>query len=499
MLRFLFLVLAVVAAGLAYVMGNMTALYAAALGLAVIALALFVSQARERARARKMPYSSPRTKAATPLAPSDPTLESLGIGEVRPREPKRTTAPVPKPTAPPPAAAPPSQEAELPASAETNANPEEDQWGELDDAEAFAEVSEFAPPPPPPPPDLGLPSFASDSLMPSGTPRSIASKRSATSEIESRTIPGTVAEPLMQSVLSALGAHTAVLLRRIGAEQFAVDAIHSISGEARGRGCTFTPGVALAPRVPRPGVSVRDVSDDAFPRAALGYYRTPPSVRQLAYVPVSAGTRDYLLLVDSVAADAFSDGYAKNLLAQFAAVLSRLAQDDADDEIGDTGAPPDAPRAEPPDSTAATAPGVRPRREIIAEEMEAARATGSPLALVLLSPNASDAVAESGPATADAILDSLRDRLRHLSPEFRVERFGELMLGVFYPGDAEAVAEWAQRVQDDVTDQIGPLREGVIIGAAVMQPGDTDPQALRDDATQALTDAYATGEALIYE
>jgi PleD family two-component response regulator len=80
-----------------------------------------------------------------------------------------------------------------------------------------------------------------------------------------------------------------------------------------------------------------------------------------------------------------------------------------------------------------------------------------------------------------------------------VERFGELTFGVFYNGDVVDVEPWAERLQDEMSATDGLLAGGVSIGVAMLRDETQSPEALREDATEALWMAYETGTCTIVE
>ncbi|RMH49431.1 MAG: hypothetical protein D6685_19165, partial [Bacteroidetes bacterium] len=146
---------------------------------------------------------------------------------------------------------------------------------------------------------------------------------------------------------------------------------------------------------------------------------------------------------------------------------------------------------------AADAP--RPRRAIIAEEMEAARSAGHALALALIHLNDADAIAARGPDHVAAEEDALAARIAAVAPESRVERFGELTYGVFFRGAITAFDAWAVQLRDGLTVHAAPDAPPVSIGIALLQDRHDTPEAFRADAMDALREAYETGTCTILE
>jgi hypothetical protein len=161
-------------------------------------------------------------------------------------------------------------------------------------------------------------------------------------------------------------------------------------------------------------------------------------------------------------------------MAQFARLLATLL---------DT---PDAEREQ----------AVRPRREIIAEEMIHASNEDYDLAMALIYLNRAEAIADEGDAAIRAAERLMESRLRE-SVEGRIERFGELTYGVFYHGTD--VETWGGSIQHAFFSTSGLLDGGVSIGIAILEPHHESPQDLRQDAMQALSAAFESGSCVILE
>jgi hypothetical protein len=141
------------------------------------------------------------------------------------------------------------------------------------------------------------------------------------------------------------------------------------------------------------------------------------------------------------------------------------------------------PTFDPPDGRNGTP---RPRNEIIAEEIAAARQVQEPLALALVVPrNAVEVAAQGSRAIAEAEQRLLK-RLRGVAGSARVEPFGELVVGVFCKAGPAFVEAWVERVEHS-----GP---GVQIGVALLRARHRTPDAFRADAETALREAYERKE-----
>ncbi|MEX1055839.1 MAG: diguanylate cyclase, partial [Rhodothermales bacterium] len=142
---------------------------------------------------------------------------------------------------------------------------------------------------------------------------------------------------------------------------------------------------------------------------------------------------------------------------------------------------------------------VRPRREIISEEIDRSRKKKKPLALALVHLNEAEAAADQGDRQIKAAEKALATRIRQSARNARVERFGELTFGVFFQAPGTEVESWAIALQRDVDDDPGPLAGGISIGIAMLQERHQDADSFRQDATDALREAYESGTCTIVE
>jgi GGDEF domain-containing protein len=131
--------------------------------------------------------------------------------------------------------------------------------------------------------------------------------------------------------------------------------------------------------------------------------------------------------------------------------------------------------------------------------MDRARREGGPLALALVHLNRADAVAAEGPVVLAAAEKALKTALQASAPDQRIERFGELVYGVFYRAPVPEVEAWAARLQSSLAEAGGWLEGGVSIGVAVLQDRHQTPDQFRADATEALREAYESGSCIILE
>ena len=215
--------------------------------------------------------------------------------------------------------------------------------------------------------------------------------------------------------------------------------------------------------------------------AALGYYADPEAtLGHAAAIPVPLADGPVTFLVaDRPAEHAAFDTDRLALLVAYAGLLGDLLALDPPTEWAPNGEPA---RTGPP----------RTRREIIAEEMDAARQDGRPLALALVYRADAEEVAAQGARAVEQGERRLRSRIERATPEGRIERFGELMFGVFMAASGEQIESWAEELHT------APLPEGMDgvapplhLGAVVMTDLHDDPEAFRAAATRALEEAYA--------
>lgn len=348
----------------------------------------------------------------------------------------------------------------------------------------------------------------------------------------------TVLGPLLQALRAATRAHTVCLLVQddVGWE-YRIAAISSRHRAVRPDGMFATRAPLLTASAARQPVSVVHLRSPEE-RTDLGYYAaaddpnaTLPTVTHFALAPVPRpnAPETYFLLADAINdAPDLSAARARTLVKRFAELTGTLLAyepalvatdydydalvettetdtgtpgydfdpNDVDfeaeiewsegasalmaDDLDDEGWPEDE----------ASAP--RPRREIIAEEMERAYFEGRPMALVLVHLNRAEALAREG--MVDEAERHLFARLTATAPHRRVERFGELTYGVFFQGDVDEVETWTLELHDDLRRARGILEGGASVGAAMFVARRHDyPDDLRDDATDALREAYETG------
>jgi GGDEF domain-containing protein len=325
-----------------------------------------------------------------------------------------------------------------------------------------------------------------------------------------------VLAPLVESLRAAVGAHTVCLLVQEDVVlEYRIRAIASRSANVQRSGVFSTGDPLLTASMSREPISVRRIDGGRDVVAGyLRYYDDPPAIDHIALAPIPL--RDdpstTFLLVDATEEGDLGAPHARTLIEHFAQTLSIMLQEgattpsDSSETLPGNGGPTttQTPRVRESDPVEAHEPaeaaqGPRPRREIIAEEIERADDTDSDLALVLVHLNRAEAIERGGAAAVESAEHALRRRLEEAAPDQRVERFGELTYGVFYRAGIDEVETWAADLHDAMQAATGELEGGASIGAALLADRHESPDDLRDDATRALREAYETGACTIVE
>jgi len=324
-----------------------------------------------------------------------------------------------------------------------------------------------------------------------------------------------VLDPLLESARAALGAYSACLLvQEEVALEYRIAACASKSPEARREGTFQTSAPLLTASMAHRSVTVRALEEDD--RADLQYYQDPPAVlAQMAVAPLPRpdDSATVFLLADAMGGVDLDTPQRRSSLEQYAETLSRLVdlgateahsdEEEASDEEGGDGSEDEPDRVPSPDGlpSASGEPDGdsdhRPRRDIIAEEMETTDQAEEPLALAFVHLNRAESIARQGKEAVDQAEQLLRARLEDRAPGARVEPFGELTYGVFVREDDEAVEAWAVDLQEAMGQETGALEGGVSVGVAVRTEDIADPDRLRTNATRALREAYETGTCTI--
>lgn len=468
MFRFLLALLAVLVPGLAFLFSRpwlyilTGAILAGSLGL--LGWWLWTTYGTE-GPGRPRPTSEP--------AEREPSLDELGIVDIQPE------------------------------SAEENPSNERSEPDEKADPEDTAPKQEATPSAQPAPsgPDLATQSPSANQGETSAPP---SDSTDSEEPEDSREAP--VLEPLLESIRAALEARTVCLLvQEDVALTYRIEAAASIHSSVRHEGTFDTQTPLLTATMSRESVTIRPLAEEKVAIEDLRYYDDPPAVDHLAVAPLSRPdtSSTTFLLADAPAETDLGSSRARTLLKNFADTVTLLL---------DAGRSPTQPEAEalnrqvngqesrghqgdPPDPLSKDGPAPRPRREIIAEEMEAAQSDSEDLTLALAHLNRAESIARRGNEAVASAERLFHARLEQMAPNQRIERFGELTYGIFFRADADTVEPWMADLESSMAQEEGELEGGVSVGAAVWT--DEDPEGLRTAATEALREAYETGTCTI--
>ncbi len=458
MLRVLFIILAVVAISLAIGL-QQTLLYGVAAALLLGAAGLFTL------KLKKQHADVPETYMQAPPEPVE-ELSSLGISDIRPKDEKVEV------------------QAELEMEPVT-ANSSGLDLGVFDDVEAEEESTSDE--------EDGAEEAEDASVRP-GDVRSpilgkVRTRKPRARIMVSEASPDQNADvliPALRSLRAGLDAYTVCLMRQAKSPlRYHIEAIVSQNSYARSKGFFAAKEPLLAGHKALVAVVYPKVGAEGFPKSKLGYYHEPISVRQVAMVPVMTkkGSEPYLLVVDTMNDGGLESAPVRVLLEQYARLFGTILDAAAEGGL-----------ALPGESAI-----VRPRREIIADEMERARSMSHPLALALVFLNRGEEMDESATEELEETESLFEARLREVANDGRVERFGELTYGVFYHGASESVPDWAGRLHASFKGESTTFQGGVSVGVALLNDRHDSPDDFRSDATAALQEAFETGECTIVE
>ena len=420
----------------------------------------------------RRPQKADEAEAPTP----DEELAQLGLSPVRPRAASVDETAEAEAEEAAPAG---SDEAPAPQADVESADAEERE-------EAVTPAPERAAEPPPPNvvfDETGVSAarpVAQRASPPPSPPAPMSSERyaAAHSPLWRTAAPGAVAA-LLDSLVAALGAQSAALLRYDeDGDAYVVDAL---AGMARPYAASFAAeGNALHQVDGDRSISLLEA--DALD--ALRYHAEPEAAAgHAAALALDGPPMRVLLVADGAPGTSPFEGRALKHLGAYADLLGHLLDAAATVPAGAEETPPAS------DAQAGAAKEVRPRADIIAEEMAAARAAERPLAFALVVPRDVEAIEEAGREAVSEAEDALFERLRAVEWSDRVERFGELLAGVFCPTGPTLAETWAERVA-----ATGPP---VHIGVALLRARHADAEALRADAAEALRTAYERGEGCV--
>jgi hypothetical protein len=296
--------------------------------------------------------------------------------------------------------------------------------------------------------------------------------------------------PALTSMRASLNAYTICLLKKDARPlKYHVEAIVSQNSYARPQGCFALTEPMVLPGNERPVSIYPARAGLAVPAGLLGYYHEHIPVEQLAVVEFSGNGRisDYVMVVDSMEPGVFDQPPAMQMLEQYAGLIHSILETELNTEAS----------VETRTVSGSETGVVRPRREIIREEMELARAQTTYLSLALVFLNSGEKMASATTEEIDIVETEFELRLKAVATEGIVEHFGELTYGVFFHGPPENVAAWAGNLQSSFAHERGLLEGGVSVGVAILGERHTGPDEFRAEATAALKEAFDSGECTI--
>jgi len=456
MIRVLFIILSIVT-GLLAILLQQPLLYILAGAFLVVAAILVIAQLRKR----HQQYIKAQQSRNTLEAPPEEELSSLGIMEIRPKSMQNQNG-IPETAIDKMGEKEAADQAPAP-----DISPDSDAYEPLqstDDIEQQGVIDELP---------------VSDRTPSLFSMRSVEAKPTVGSPFYKK-----ILRPYLQALRATLQAHTACLIKEEDvALHYQIVTLFSEYTDIRRSGTFVTPVPLLNPSETKKSVTVRSIGDAELGLDNLGYYRKPPEVKQVAFAPVrpSDNPTVFFLLVDTLQHEGLENPRQRSLLAQYAQLLSRIIEQPDDEKS--TGQEHE----------------IRPRRDIIAEEMERARANEQPLALALVYLNQTEYLADDDLQIVEAD-EALKNRLQaSIRNSDRMEQFGQLTYGIFYHGDTIAVEAWAVSLQEAMAQEGGCLEEGVSIGIAVLHERHDNADAFRNDAKTALHESYKTGTCTILD
>jgi len=315
-----------------------------------------------------------------------------------------------------------------------------------------------------------------------------------------------VLTPLLESLRAAIDARTVCLLVQEDiALTYRIEAVASARSSVQSSGTFDTQTPLLTATMSRESVTLQPLADGNIAIEDLRYYDDPPAVDHLAAAPVSRpdASSTTFLLADAPAGTDLGASEARSVLKHYAETVALLLSTGPSspslpesktlsEHVNGQHSEPDAPTGLSP-SSAKDASSPRPRREIIADEMEAAQAADDDLALALVHLNRAESIAQRGDDAVASAERLFHARLEQLVPNQRIERFGELTYGIFFRARPDAVEPQVADVETTMAREDGTLEGGVSVGVAVWGGRIDHPKALRAEATKALREAYETG------
>lgn len=292
---------------------------------------------------------------------------------------------------------------------------------------------------------------------------------------------------MMNAIQASVDGNTACLIKKEGSALYTIEAIVSQNPQTIKVGSSSLSATLIDDEsIKDAAVTVIEIKSNSNSYEKLGYYKVPVDIRQVAIALVKIpDNRDiYYLFIDALAWQDLDDPWQRLMISQFATLLGTyMATPQTDARTGGD----DKLR-------------LRPRREIIEEEITKARENNHPLALALVYLNQAEVIAGEGPKAVGNAEKAFEQLLAEIIDDVRIEQFGELTYGVFYEDNVSEVEAWALLLQEEIESKGGfYFEKGVSIGIALLQKRHKNADDLRSDATEALRESFETGACTIIE
>ena len=292
---------------------------------------------------------------------------------------------------------------------------------------------------------------------------------------------------MMNAIQASVDGNTACLVRKDGPTTYTIEAIVSQNPQTIKVGSSTLSATLIDDEsIQDAAVTVIEIKSSSNSYEKLGYYKVPVDIRQvaIALVKIPDNRDTYYLFIDALAWQDLDDPWQRLMISQFATLLGTyMATPQTDSRSGVN----DKLR-------------LRPRREIIEEEIAKARENGLPLALALVYLNQAEVIAGDGPKAVGNAEKAFEQLLIEIIESVRIERFGELTYGVFHEDNVSEVEAWALLLQEEIESKGGfYFEKGVSIGIALLQDRHKSADDLRADATEALRESFETGACTIIE
>lgn len=292
---------------------------------------------------------------------------------------------------------------------------------------------------------------------------------------------------MMNAIQASVDGNTACLVKKEGPGLYNIEAIVSQNPQAIKVGSSSLSATLIDDEnIQDSAVTILEIKGSSSSYEKLGYYKIPVDIRQVAIARVKIPDNQdiYYLFIDALAWQDLDDPWQRLMISQFSTLLGTYMATPQPDEK----------------ALASDKLRLRPRREIIEEEIAKARETNQPLALALVYLNQAEEVAEEGPKAVRDAEKEFEQLLTEILDEVRIERFGELTYGVFHEDNVSEVEAWALLLQEEIESEGGfYFEKGVSIGIALLQERHKNADDLRADATDALRESFETGACTIIE